>query len=340
MDVVRAAAPDAAPTGGGIAEIAAGGANAAPAQDGLGGLRTMLEDSRKRESDLIAKQAEATKTYYDQLAASATKEIEELKESTKDQDKRFDEKRGRIESREAELDKQKRQARSFAIIRAGLAMMSGESPYALVNIGKGLQAGLSQYQADLGEVDKAREGLRVELDNIADLQAQARAATGEKASALRKQMEEAMRQGQLKMADLLTSSGIEAARSERSALFQGLVSATFKEREMGLKFAQDKELAGYDRQTRLGVAAISAAGRDGGRDKTAEATSKALKEAMDAAQKDLRWGTAKDSAERQKIIDDYMELWRKNDPQVGEAAFVKTAPSTGATLHKSPSLPQ
>jgi hypothetical protein len=61
----------------------------------------------------------------------------------------------RKEAEEAGMDKDK--AKSMALFKAGLAMMSGTSPRALENIGKGAMVGVEDYQAAYKDIRKAEK---------------------------------------------------------------------------------------------------------------------------------------------------------------------------------------
>ena len=69
---------------------------------------------------------------------------------------------------------EKDQAKGMAIFKAGLAMMSGTSPNALVNIGKGAMAGAEEYSGALKDFKKAakdRQKLFAEIEEKRRLQA-------------------------------------------------------------------------------------------------------------------------------------------------------------------------
>jgi len=68
---------------------------------------------------------------------------------------------------------EKDEAKGMAIFKAGLAMMSGSSPHALVNIGKGAMAGAEEYSGALKEFKKAakdRQRLFAEIEEKRRLQ--------------------------------------------------------------------------------------------------------------------------------------------------------------------------
>ena len=63
----------------------------------------------------------------------------------------------RLKAQEAGAGKEKEDAQGMAIFKAGLAMMSGSSPNALQNIGKGALAGAEDYQGALKDLKKAAQ---------------------------------------------------------------------------------------------------------------------------------------------------------------------------------------
>ncbi len=64
-----------------------------------------------------------------------------------------------LDQREA-LKADRSEAGNLALIRAGLATMGGTSPFALVNLGKGAEAGIEQYGKDIKEIRTENRLLR------------------------------------------------------------------------------------------------------------------------------------------------------------------------------------
>jgi hypothetical protein len=92
---------------------------------------------------------------------------------------------------------EKDEAKGMAIFKAGLAMMSGTSPNALVNIGKGAMAGAEEYSGALKDFKKAakdRQRLFAEIEEKRRLQAlgdyDAEAATDQKIADLQGKFQE------------------------------------------------------------------------------------------------------------------------------------------------------
>jgi hypothetical protein len=70
--------------------------------------------------------------------------------------------------------KEKSDAGAFALISAGLAIASGESPNALMNIAKGLNVGAKEYQAavkDLKKADRERKLMMADIEEARRLEA-------------------------------------------------------------------------------------------------------------------------------------------------------------------------
>jgi hypothetical protein len=84
--------------------------------------------------------------------ATRTRQIEEMGLYGVEQEKRLKEREGRVSKQEKELG-------PMALLQAGLAMMSGTSPYALQNIGIGAQTGLKTYNEGIEKIESAREKL-------------------------------------------------------------------------------------------------------------------------------------------------------------------------------------
>ena len=72
----------------------------------------------------------------------------------------------RAQAREERIAKREGDLVGMSILEAGLAMMSGESPHALVNIGRGGQAGMKSYAAGLDKLQEARDKLDESFDKI------------------------------------------------------------------------------------------------------------------------------------------------------------------------------
>ena len=76
----------------------------------------------------------------------------------------------RLKEQETKEVGEKESAKNLALLRAGLGMMSGTSPHALENIGKGAQLGVEDYAAAMKEFKKAdseRDKARDAIENSA-----------------------------------------------------------------------------------------------------------------------------------------------------------------------------
>lgn len=107
-----------------------------PAKDPFGG-----------QTDELTKAAVATKQNYKTDLAKQFKEQGLAFEGTL---KKLTEKEGRINTMEERNT-------GLALLEAGLSMMSGESPHAMVNIGKGAQVGTKKYAEGMAQIEAARD---------------------------------------------------------------------------------------------------------------------------------------------------------------------------------------
>jgi len=72
----------------------------------------------------------------------------------------------RLKAREEKLAKTEGEVGGLALLKAGLAIMSGSSPYALQNIGAGAQVGVEEYVKGREKIDAARERLDDAFDRL------------------------------------------------------------------------------------------------------------------------------------------------------------------------------
>jgi hypothetical protein len=77
------------------------------------------------------------------------------REEGKPQGKAYSKYEEMLQAEEAGAGKEREDAKAAAIFKAGLAMMAGASPNALANIGKGAEAGLSEYTNAIKDMRKA-----------------------------------------------------------------------------------------------------------------------------------------------------------------------------------------
>jgi hypothetical protein len=188
----------------------------------MGGIRDLLMRGANDQAQIAQDEADQiAKLEADRLA-----QFDERQKGAADADKPA---RDRIQTREQELAAQRKQAKNFAIIRAGLAMMSGESPHALVNIGRGLSKGLEGYAVDTAKIDEAREGLRAELDRLDQLRQQALSAAGEK----RDNLVVEMRKAQITAVNAFKKTATAAGVQADNVVAQAAVQAMMRSREMG-----------------------------------------------------------------------------------------------------------
>jgi len=140
-----AAAPAAAAAAPGITAIAPAPMTAADAMNAARQFTNV--DAQNITSDLMAKQGRV-KQENEQNLADYQKGLGALPEAYKGYEER-------LKAQEAGAGKEKEDAQGMAIFKAGLAMMSGSSPNALQNIGKGALAGAEDYQGALKDLKKA-----------------------------------------------------------------------------------------------------------------------------------------------------------------------------------------
>jgi hypothetical protein len=91
--------------------------------------------------------------------AAAQQRLAELEADITKRGPAFADREARLKAREAEFGQQKEDNKAMALLEAGLAIMSGSSPYALQNIGAGALVGTKSYKAGLKELAETRDKL-------------------------------------------------------------------------------------------------------------------------------------------------------------------------------------
>ena len=129
-----------------------------------------IADARKKFTE---KQPAVVDTLKDQRQAlvdeknkNAEAELTGFKERMAKQGDPYAKQEERANKQEASIAESAERSPYLALMEAGFAMMSGDSPYAMVNIGKGALAGTKTYREGLALLEKAKEKLNETRDRI------------------------------------------------------------------------------------------------------------------------------------------------------------------------------
>jgi hypothetical protein len=105
------------------------------------------------ESPLAGQQAEVNRANV----ATRQQYADDLAEQFKNQGEAFKGTLEKLTAKEARVQSMEDKQLGMSMFEAGLAMMSGDSPYAMVNIGKGAQVGTKKYMEIQNQVESARD---------------------------------------------------------------------------------------------------------------------------------------------------------------------------------------
>jgi len=83
----------------------------------------------------------------------------DLEKQFKEQGLAFEGTLKKLTEKEGRINTMEERNTGLALLEAGLSMMSGESPHALVNIGKGAQVGTKKYAEGMAQIEAARDKL-------------------------------------------------------------------------------------------------------------------------------------------------------------------------------------
>jgi hypothetical protein len=96
---------------------------------------------------------------------------DELEKEIKERGDPYAKREERANKQEANIAESAERNPYLSLMEAGFAMMSGDSPYAMVNIGKGAMVGTKAYKDGLALIEKAKEKLGETRDKIEDYRA-------------------------------------------------------------------------------------------------------------------------------------------------------------------------
>lgn len=266
---MSAPAPSAAPAApapggtpaGGIKPGGGQGLNPAAGGQGLAGIPGLTQTASGTAQELQAMrdqfgQPTVPQAVKDQISeyqkareADTQAALEELKADQAKQGLGMEKAEERAKARETKLGKREAELPGLAIFQAGLAIMSGESPHGLVNIGKGAGAGVKAYTEGLDKLEASREKLDEAFDKIdmfrqnrADMNAKEIRAAQKDIRATRTEAEKLgldalVKEGEMNRSDARAAFGVMA--ENRAKTYQ--VTANY---DLGIKqIAAQKDIA-------------------------------------------------------------------------------------------------
>jgi len=175
---VAGAAPPAAarPTG---VPPAAGAPSAAPPSAKATGIQTLVtkdatvQDIVNARKDIAFLQDPVVdplkaerQALVDERNKNAEAELTGFKERMAKQGDPYAKQEERANKQEASIAESEERSPYLALMEAGFAAMAGDSPYAMVNLGKGALAGTKTYREGLAQLEKAKEKLSETRDRI------------------------------------------------------------------------------------------------------------------------------------------------------------------------------
>jgi hypothetical protein len=186
----------------------------------------------------------------DEAIAAQEKEIQERGVLGEEREKR-------LREQEAGLTGKKGEAKSMALIQAGLAILSADpSRGGLAAIGEGALKGLGAYKGDIKDLEEKRERILEKIDEVNDLRRQEKMADGKERRALVAQRNAAITEGQKLMATTMarfTDINREDANIIADRVFRKELASLPSGEERILRALGDGDLAkGFERSKQLG----------------------------------------------------------------------------------------
>jgi hypothetical protein len=271
-----------------------------PAGAPASGLQTLLTSpdltpeaiaaARKKFTDLQPPVVDTLKAerqaLVDESNKNAAAELTGFKERMAKQGDPYAKQEERANKQEASIAESAERNPYLSLMEAGFAMMSGDSPYAMVNLGKGALAGTKTYREGLAQLEKAKEKLSETRDRIDGLRLIRSDLNDKEERDIQRETRRTALEGKTIM-----FSALEKLTGESKAQI-----------ENNVKLFMDSAEKGKDRSLQAGIAQLKEQG-DTARNTASNAAAGARNAASIAAQKDIATGANKPQMQYQKAVE-------------------------------------
>jgi len=199
----------------------------------------------------------------------------DLEKQFKEQGLAFEGTLKKLTEKEGRINTMEERNTGMALLEAGLSMMSGESPHALVNIGKGAQVGTKKYAEGMAQIEASRDKLDDAKMKIEEFRRNEANMNARESRAAQKDIDDTLHQGAvLKLAGMRDAFNMNKQQAIASVTTYAQIQ-TFNVGEKNKAAAQNQQTAaGIDtayaqmanasansarsNATQLGIAALQA----------------------------------------------------------------------------------
>ena len=117
----------------------------------------LAEYDRAMPKEIVDPVAKERQEFNDARTQAAARQVSLFEQEVQKRQPAFEERLRKLDEKEARVNTMADRNLNMALIEAGLAMMSGESPHAFVNIGKGAQVGMKSYAEGQAKIEAAKD---------------------------------------------------------------------------------------------------------------------------------------------------------------------------------------
>lgn len=238
------------PAGGGIASAVRTSSKtgaAAPATPNTNDLDAYLKQMQEQGAAVTKAEVDTARGALDEFDAEAKARTPFAQEREQ-----------RLRGEDAEIAGKKADAKSMALIQAGLAILSADpSKGALSAIGEGALKGVGAYKGDIEKLEARRQAVLDKIDDISEMRRQEQMAEGKERRQLRVALKQAENSGARMTFDLMKDAGLPVKLAS--------AKMTFEAQQKAMDRASNEKIAGM----RI-AAASSRAGGGGGALKPAQ----------------------------------------------------------------------
>jgi hypothetical protein len=199
----------------------------------------------------------------------------DLEKQFKEQGLAFEGTLKKLTEKEGRINTMEERNTGLALLEAGLSMMSGESPHALVNIGKGAQVGTKKYAEGMAQIEAARDKLDDAKMKIEEFRRNEANMNARESRAAQKDIDDTLHQGAvLKLAGMRDAFNMNKQQAIASVTTYAQIqqfnvgeknkaAAQNQQTAAGLdtayaQMANQRDIAERARSTQLGLAGLEA----------------------------------------------------------------------------------
>jgi hypothetical protein len=123
----------------------------------VAGQTQMIDEAMPKSGEIVDPLAKEKQELNDARTQAAARQVNLFEQEVQKRKPAFEDRIKKLDEKETRVNTMADHNFNMSLLEAGLAMMSGDSPHAFVNIGKGAQVGMKSYAEGQAKIEAARD---------------------------------------------------------------------------------------------------------------------------------------------------------------------------------------